>query len=166
MKYRQRELRTRIMYIMPVAIMLLFFAPPVQAHPTHMSMGMSQHGHSGHMFRPHNAASHFLAMAKRLQLTGKQVNHLMTLRDAWIEKNSVNEARLTAAHADLQRLIMANSIDLKAVDRILAQTGSLESGLWRAFVRQLNDIKSMLTAEQKQRLAQMHHQMGRHGMGA
>ncbi|MDQ6958193.1 MAG: hypothetical protein Q9M24_03665 [Mariprofundaceae bacterium] len=164
MKYRQRELRTRIMYIMPVAVMLLFFALPAQANPMRMSMGMSHHGQLGHMLRPHNAAAHFLAMAKPLQLTGKQINHLIKLRDAWIKKNSVNAAQLAAVHADLQRLIMADPIDLKTVDRILAQTGSLESDLWHAFALQLHDIKSMLTAKQKQQLAQMHRRMGRRGM--
>ncbi|GMR00208.1 MAG: hypothetical protein BMS9Abin18_1046 [Zetaproteobacteria bacterium] len=164
MKYRQRELQTWIMYIMPVVIMLLLFTLPTHANPMHM--GMSHHGHHGHMFKPHNAAVHFLGMAKPLQLTGKQISHLVTLRDTWIEKNSMNEARLAAAHADLQRLIMAGPIDLKAVDRTLAQIGPLESGLWHAFARQLHDIKSMLSVEQKQQLAKMHRKMSRHGMGS
>jgi len=106
------------------AIILLTFIflphmPPAQANPMHMDM--SQHGRHGHMFKPHNAAVHFLAMAPQLKLTGKQISHLMTLRDAWIEKNSVNEARLAAMRSDLQQLIMADSINLKAVDQTLGK---------------------------------------------
>jgi len=139
--------------------------PPAQANPMHMDM--SQHGRHGHMFKPHNAAVHFLAMAPQLKLTGKQTAHLITLRDAWIEENSVNEARLAAMRSDLQRLIMAKSIDLKAVDQMLAEISILETGLWHAFARQLHDIKAMLSTKQKQRLADMHrmkmgHAMGRH----
>jgi len=164
MKYRQREFKARTMRVMPMAIMfLLLSVSQVQAAPMHM--GMHYQGHHGHMFKPHNAAVHFLGMANLLQLTGKQISHLIVLRDAWIGKNSVNKARLAAARADLKRLIMADDIDLKTVDQTVAQIGSLESGLWRAFARQLHDIKSMLTAKQKQRLAQMHSQMARRGMG-
>jgi len=163
MKYHQREFQTRIIRMIPGAIMLLLFVPPAQAAPMHM--GMSHPGHHGHMFRPHNAAVHFLGMAKPLQLAGKQISHLIALRDAWIGKNSVNEARLAAVQADLQRLIMADAIDLKTVDQTLAQIGPLESGLWHAFAQQLHEIKAMLTVKQKERLAQMHGQMARRGMG-
>jgi len=161
MKHYRRALRIRIMCIIPVAVMLLLFTQATQANPMHT--GMSRHGHYSHMLRPHNAAAHFLGMAKLLQLTDKQTSRLTVLRNAWIDKNSVNEARLTAAHSDLRRLIKADSIDLKAVDRTLAQIGSLESGLWRAFARQLHDIKSMLSARQKQQLADMHHQTNDRG---
>jgi len=163
MKYRQREFQARIMRIISMAVVLLLFVSPAQAVPTHM--GMSHQGHHGHMFKPHNAAAHFLGMAKPLQLTSKQISRLTTLRDTWIEKNSVNKARLAAARADLKRLIMADDIDLKTVDQTVAQVGSLEAGLWRAFARQLHDIKAMLSAKQKQQLAQMHRQMARQGMG-
>jgi len=162
MKYHRQALRIRIMCIMPAVAMLLFFMPATQANPMHT--GMSRHGHYSHMLRPHNAAAHFLGMTKLLHLTDKQTSRLTVLRNTWIDKNSVNEARLTAAHSDLRRLIKADSIDLKAVDQTLARIGSLESGLWRAFARQLHDIKSMLSARQKQQLAEMHRQMSGRGM--
>jgi len=149
-----------MMSIIPMVFIFFLLTLPAQAEP--MGMGMSHHGHRGHMFKPHNAAGHFLAMAPQLQLTGKQINHLITLRDVWIKKNSVNEARLAALRSDLQRMIMADSINLKAVNQTLAKIGKLESGLWRAFARQLHDIKAMLSAKQKQRLSEMHRmKMGR-----
>jgi len=155
MKSFSRQSWTMVMSIIPMTFMFLLLTQPVQANPMHM--GMLHHGHHSHMFKPHNAAKHFLAMAPQLQLTGKQIQHLITLRDTWIEKNSVNEARLAAMHSDLQRLIMADSINLKAVDQILTGIGTLKTGLWRAFARQLHDIKTMLSTKQKQLLSNIHH---------
>lgn len=145
-----------------IALGALLPAAPAFANP----MAAHRWGHPSHMFGPHNAAVHFLAMAGPLHLTDKQITRLKALRDTWIKKNSVREARLKAAQADLRRLLAADTIDLKAADHLLARIGSIESGLWHDFVRQLQDIKAMLTPEQKRRLAAMHHRKPGAGMGS
>ncbi len=145
-----------------ILVTLILAIPSSQAATMHMNM--PQHGyHHPHMRGPHNAAVHFLKMADTLQLGSQQISRLIKLRDAYIEKNSVAESQLFAARTDLRRLIMADSIDVKAVDQKLTQIGALEAGLWRAFVIQLHDIKAMLSAKQKKRLEDMHRRKMCHG---
>jgi len=155
----QQQLFIRTLFILATFMLAI---PGSQA--TAMHTGMSQHGyHHSHMSGPHNAAVHFLKMTDVLQLSGQQINRLIKLRDAYIEKNSVAESQLSAARTDLRRLIMADSIDMKAVDQKLTQIGTLEASLWRAFASQLHDIKVILSAKQKKRLKDMHHQKRGHG---
>jgi len=128
--------------------------------------GMGMHGGGmGHAMRPHNAAAHFIAMADALGLDDAQKARLQKLRDEWIESNAANEARLKAAEADLNRMLAADTIDLKPVDAQLAIVGKVEGQLWHAFAAQLKSIKDLLTDDQRARLRE-HHRMGMgSGMG-
>jgi Spy/CpxP family protein refolding chaperone len=109
----------------------------------------------GPRLQPHNAAVHFLEMADALGLDGTQVAKLRQLRDAWIENNSTNEARLEAAEIDLQALLFARSVDRRAIEDEVAQIGPLESQLWLAFSQQILEINQMLTDAQKARLREI-----------
>ncbi|MBI5135729.1 MAG: periplasmic heavy metal sensor [Nitrospirae bacterium] len=112
-------------------------------------------GGKGHDMGPHNAASHFLQMADKLNLDDAQIAQLKTLRDAYITAHATDTERLKAARADLATALHADVIDTDAVNRILKEVDTLEDKLWPAFVNQLRDIKALLTADQRQRLGAM-----------
>jgi len=128
--------------------------------------GMGKHGMTGarhgghHSLRPHNAAAHFLKMARRLGLDEKQLQRLRELRDRYIEEHAATEARLRAARQDLQALLRAETLDKAKAGELLGRIGQLERELWQAFIDQLAAIKELLTPEQRQRLRMMHHRMG------
>ena len=169
----------RTFYTLGVAAAALWLtAPAVQADPMYPDdhgMGMSHHGyehhgyghhgmrggygHGGAMYRPHNAAIHFIKMAHVLGLNHDQVGKLIKLRDDYIQNNSVAENQLKAAHMDLQWLLKSNStaakFDRDAIDKKLAEIGKLESALWKSYVGQLQAINVLLTSEQKDRLMKM-----------
>lgn len=137
--------------------------------------GMSGHGHShgmgggwGHGMRgmkPHNAAEHFLKMGQYLNLTDNQVAQLTKLRDAYIENYATTEEQLKVTNEDLGRALYGDSVDMNAVNALFEKIGKMDGQLWRGYAQQLHDIKTMLTAEQKQSLKTMwsdsHH--GMHG---
>jgi Spy/CpxP family protein refolding chaperone len=130
----------------------------------HGGSGMGMHGGMGmgrgQGLQPHNAAAHFLKMADALDLDDGQRAKLRKLRDAWIDNNASNEARLRAAQADLKALLFADTFDLKAVDAVLEKIGPIEGQLWRDYAQQLLEIKSMLNDDQRARLRQRMRRMG------
>lgn len=130
-----------------------------------MGMGMTGHGGMGHEMRPHDAAAHFLLMADTLGLDDTQKDKLRKLRDDWIESNAANEARLTAAQADLGVMLAADTIDLKPVNAQLAIVGKIEGQLWQAFAAQLKAVKDLLTEDQRARLRDWHRGGPGAGMG-
>ncbi|MFQ5509451.1 MAG: Spy/CpxP family protein refolding chaperone [Leptospirillia bacterium] len=131
----------------------------------HGGMSSSKGGHhgmmnkKGHDFGPHNAAVHFLKMGDMLELDDAQKARLRTLRDEWISAHAVNEAQLKAATSDLKGLLFDDTIRMTEVEKQLKTIGALEGDLWRAFAKQLQQIKGMLNDDQKARL-KAHH--GRH----
>jgi Spy/CpxP family protein refolding chaperone len=125
-----------------------------------MGMGDGKGMGRGQGLQPHNAAVHFLKMADALGLDAGQRAKLRKLRDAWIDNNASNEARLRAAQDDLRALLFADTFDLKAVDAVLEKIGPIEGQLWRDYAQQLLEIKSMLNDDQRARLRARMHRMG------
>lgn len=144
----------------------------LDAPRTHAHMATGEHGKMadkhgvGRGMQPHNIASHFLSMAKPLKLSDDQIKQLTQWRDAYLEKNATAEEQLKAAKADLTRELFADEIDLAKVEALFERIGRLDAQLWRAFAKQLHDVKALLTSEQKKSMKAMwsekHH--GGHGM--
>ncbi len=124
------------------------------------SHGMGHKG-GGKSMQPHNAAVHFLQMSQMLDLDSHQQMKIRQIRDTYNDRNAADEARLSAATADLKSLIHADPMDMEIIDQVLTRKASLEGRLWRAFVSQLHDIKAILTDDQKARLRAKH--MRKHG---
>ena len=52
---------------------------------------------------------------------------------------------------------MEDSINLEKVEGKLKEIGSLESGLWSSYVKELAKIKSLITREQIKKMWEMRH---------
>lgn len=98
--------------------------------------------------QPHNIASQYLHIAPALQLTGHQVGVLVRLRNKYIKNNSIAERELRANRMDLYRLLHADKLNERAIDRKLKEIRRNMSQLWNAYESQLNAISSLLTKAQ------------------
>jgi Spy/CpxP family protein refolding chaperone len=172
---QQKSLRTGLVTALLTATISLAAASTAVASPETggpHNMPMSDHcdrdwGHGMHHMRgmhmrPHNAAEHFLKMKSALNLSDDQIKRITAMRDDYISKNATAEEQLEAANDDLGPLLYADDVDLDAVNAKLDKIGKLEGQLWRAYTKQLHDIKALLTAEQKKNLNAMwqdHRQM-------
>lgn len=143
------------------------------AHPMEGHGGMGEdYGHGmghgmGHggmsLLKPHNAAAHFLKMGPMLNLTDSQTQQLVKLRDQYIENNAKTEEMLQAAYSDLARAMFSDQTNVQQTMGIVNNIGKMESQLWQSYLQQLQDIRNLLTAQQKQSLKDMwknpHHGM-------
>lgn len=142
------------------------------AHPMGGPPGMGDHceqgmghgmGHGMSLLQPHNAATHFLKMAPFLNLSDAQVQQLTKLRDQYIDSNAKTEEMLKAAYSDLARAMFSDEINTQQTMGIVNNIGKMESQLWQAYLQQLQQIRGLLTAEQKQALKDVW-ASPRHGM--
>lgn len=97
---------------------------------------------------PRNAAVNYIRMRQHLVLTDQQVEQLVVLRDKFIGDFSADQAKLKAAREDLTRHIYAKEMNDKVIEDTLTKIGQLEGRLWRGFIKQLKDIRGILTPEQ------------------
>lgn len=127
----------------------------------HMGSGMKTGDHAKHHnngdrkkgeFTFRNAAGNYLSMSKVLELTSEQTNKLVALRDNFDKENALAIVQQKSAKQDLVRLIYSENIDLKEIDTVLAKIGKLEGKIWHDFVRQMKDIQTILTNEQKDKI--------------
>ena len=129
---------------------------------------MGHHGEGGKdwMMTPHNGAVHFLMMKDMLGLNDKQVADLKALRDTYRDENTVPEAKLKAAEESLKEIMEEDSINLDKAEAKIKEIGSLESGLWTNYVKQLARIKTIITKEQLKKMWEMGRggHEGHHGM--
>lgn len=127
----------------------------------HMGSGMQMGDHAKHHYKGdrekneftfRNAAQNYLSMSKILELTTEQITKLMALRDNFDKENALAIAQQKSTKKDLVRLIYSENIDLKEIDGLLAKIGKLEGKIWHDFVRQMKDIQTILTKEQKDKV--------------
>ena len=123
---------------------------PIMGNFDHMGKHPGEHGKFSNYrdYRPRNAALNFLRMDKMLNLSSEQKEKLRTLRDDWIENQTVPAAQLKVARSDLIHMIYSNT-DSKEIDAHLKKIGQLEGGLWRAFVDHYKSIIDILTKKQR-----------------
>ncbi|HXN06288.1 MAG TPA: hypothetical protein VN944_04380 [Nitrospiria bacterium] len=118
-------------------------------------MGHEGYGQKDWMMTPHNGAIHFLQMKDLLGLNEKQIADLKALRDSYRDENTIPEAKLKAAEESLKEIMEEDSINLEKAEGKIKEIGSLESGLWSSYVKQLTKIKTLITKEQLKKMWEM-----------
>ena len=94
-----------------------------------------------------------LARAQELTLTAEQVRQLTLLRDEFRSEAGRLAGEIRAAEAELLRLRSQTGVDLQAVEGKIRTVSGLEADLRLARVKTLEKGKSILSAEQRQRLS-------------
>jgi hypothetical protein len=72
-----------------------------------------------------------------------------------LDENTIPEAKLKAAEESLKEIMEEDSINLEKAEGKIKEIGSLESGLWLNYVKQLAKIKTLITKEQLKKMWEM-----------
>jgi Spy/CpxP family protein refolding chaperone len=110
-----------------------------------------------------------------LNLDDKQKEALKALHTKTIKEMVKKRADKIIAHVELQDLLEKEPVDMKAVEAAAKKEGSIELDMFLAHVRSHEEVKALLTPEQRKKFKEileaapgghgmMHHQM-HHGAG-
>jgi len=106
----------------------------------------------------HPMAEHFADLG----LDEKQKEALKALRSRMMKEMVKKRADVQLAGIELKDLLDKDPVDMKAVETAAKKRDSLKTEMFLAQVKAHEEMKSLLTADQKKRLKEM---MGSHGAG-
>lgn len=107
-----------------------------------------------------------LEHADELALTPDQVAQLETLRDSGAEVRTENKDAMREVHQQIETLTTAESFDEAAARAAFDRMGTLHGAMAFAAARAASDVRSVLTPEQREALAELssHSRGMMHGM--
>jgi Spy/CpxP family protein refolding chaperone len=126
----------------------------------HGGMMMEGKGHAGMMHGMGGddmmAADHPLwKRVMELNLDDKQKEALKALHTKTVKEMIRKKADKTIAHVELQDLLEKDTIDMKAVEAAAKKNESISTDMFMAHIRAHEEVKALLTAEQKKKFKEM-----------
>ncbi|HMK60024.1 MAG TPA: hypothetical protein VK452_02625 [Dissulfurispiraceae bacterium] len=118
------------------------------------SMGMRDH--MGMM--PENlmeARHHVMGMMMELGLDEKQTSAIQNIIDSTVKELIRKRSELLIAKIDLEGLLHADPVDLKAAETKMKQIESMKTDMFMTHLNALEEAKSLLTPVQKMKLKEM-----------
>ncbi len=113
-----------------------------------MRQGMMHHG-SGPMHGPKRTGRFLWKKLLQLGLTDKQMDALKAIRMKEAKEKIRKKADLELTRVDLRELLGRDSVDMIAVEANLKKAESLRTDLRLSRIRAMEDIKAVLTPEQR-----------------
>ncbi len=113
-----------------------------------MSQGMMHHG-SGPMHGPRGHGHYLWKKLLALGLTDKQIDALKAIRMKEAKEKIRKKADLELTRVDLRELLGRDSVDMNSVEANLKKAESLRTDLRLSRIKAMEDIKAVLTPEQR-----------------
>ncbi len=117
------------------------------------------------------------AMCNIPNLTQEQQTKIETLKTAHMQEIINYRTQLAEKRARRNTLMTAKDVDLKAVNKVVDEMGSIKTQMQKSGAKHHNEVRTLLTDEQKvffdnhyiqkrkNRMGQGRHGQGRHGQG-
>ncbi len=118
--------------------------------PMHHEMGIP-HGLPEMMMHGH----HMWMEIMRLPLDENQKARIEKIKNALMKENAKRSADIRIAIIDMKELLDKEQVDMKSVESKLKQIGSLISDLQLSHIKAMEDVKKILTPEQKKKFRAM-----------
>jgi len=98
---------------------------------------------------------HFWKLLVGLGLDDKQKEAVKAIRSKMEKENVKKKADLQLARIDLRDLLGRDEVDIKSVETTLKKMASLQSDIRLDHIKAIQDIKALLTPEQRSKLKEL-----------
>ena len=123
---------------------------------------MREGGKHGDMMERYQAMQ---MMMRHLGLNGKQKAEVESIMTAHMKDIIMKQADLKIAELDFKSILSKDPIDMKAAESKLKDIEAMETALFLSHLTVHQDIKSVLTPEQRKKMKEMKEMMEMHMMG-
>jgi len=109
------------------------------------------HEGRGHMKR----GDHFATMLAKLGLDDKQKESVASIRSKVKKETVMKRAEIEVARIDLKGILAKDQVDMAAVETLLKKTAALHTDIHLAHIKSMQEIKAVLTPEQRKKLKEL-----------